>query len=168
MERLSLFRPVSNAAVSGFLSHTLSDWAETPPVGWAGGEKPWFCQCDTLQSGQQHFWGCFTNDSPVVSWLYKACLEAANNCQQAKENFKKKKNIRRENQVPTCSAQGAVENPAACGAQGKRISRENLRSKALVGVAGSCWAGPFSFDNWLLSFHLLLPPAFWLLLCSTL
>lgn len=42
MERLSLFRSVSNAAESGFLSHTVSDGAETLLVGWTVGKSPGF------------------------------------------------------------------------------------------------------------------------------
>jgi len=64
----------------------------------------------------------------VVSWLYKACLEAANNCQQAKENFKKKKRKGEKTlyKVPTCSAQEAAESPAACSAQGGEIQGKPL------------------------------------------
>lgn len=42
MEKLSLFRAVSNAAVSGILSHTQSDGAETLLVGWARKKKSCF------------------------------------------------------------------------------------------------------------------------------
>lgn len=151
METLSLFRPVSNAAVSGFLSHTQSDWAETLLVGWAREKKSCFVNvilCNQVSNASEavlpmtpQWYHGFTK--PV--WKQQII---ASRQKRILRNRKKKKNKTGEkawNQVPTCSAQEAAESPAACGAQGGEIQGETSGAK-LLGVSLS--AAEQSESHW--------------------
>lgn len=137
MEKLSLFRAVSNAAVSGILSHTQSDGAETLLVGWAGKKKSLVLLMWYFAIRSATLLRLFYQWLPSGMMAFKACLAAANNCQQPKENFKKRTGEKTWNQVPTCSTQKAAESPAACGAQGGGFSPENLQKKVLRHIAES-------------------------------
>lgn len=154
MERLSLFRPVSNAAVSGFLSHTASDQAETLLVGWAEGKEVLFLL----------MWYFAIRSAALLrllhQWLPSGIMALQSMSGSSKLLPAGKGEFQEKGEKITYLAvlpMGAVENPAACGAQGKRISRENLWSKVLVGGAEQVpchlWTGhSFSTSYLLLPF----------------
>lgn len=100
---------------------------------------------------------------PSVSWLYKACLEAANNCQQETEDFKRKENVKlgtylfcpRGSQEPW-NMKHSGEEEFGVEASGEKLLRESQ------GAAEQPW--PPSQSRCSFPF---LPPILWFLLSFT-
>lgn len=166
MERLSLFRPVSNSAVSGFLSHTLSDRAETLLVGWTGGKKFLVLLMWYFAIRSATLLRLFHQWLPSGIVALQSMSGSSKYLPAGKRNFKKKENIRRESHVPSCPADSWESCSLWCSGEedfkGKRLEQSSCRCclELLSRSILTC--------ELVTHFLLLLPLTFWLLLWSTL